>query len=157
MIRRATKEDTKDLITLSFLEYMEYGGSAVTGQNFNYESCLLTSNIRFDDPRIGAVFVVEEADGKVVGMIIGSYGRFPADISQHTLHEVSWYVLPEYRGHGYGFALLEALEKEAWENRAIAITIGRPEVTRSEHLDKKYLSLGYLPFQVMYFKKRKEE
>jgi GNAT superfamily N-acetyltransferase len=56
------------------------------------------------------VLLIAEHDGLAVGFFAGLIvpGMFNAD--KKALHEVAWYLTPEYMGHGYGVKLLKTAD-----------------------------------------------
>lgn len=150
MIRRAIQEDIDSIATLGFLEFQEEQMFRTTGLDFSLASVHAALGQIINKPDLGAVFVAVDGE-RIVGMIIGEYGRFITSLSQTVLHETAWYVSKPHRGRGHGFALLAALEREAWDNHARAVSVGRAETNMSDGLRAKYAERGYRSFQTMYF------
>ena len=94
----------------------------------------------FDEHRAEAVFAV--VDGREVGFALYFY-NFSTFIGHSGLYLEDLFVWPEYRGKGYGKALLLHLVKTAWEHQC-----GRMEwmsLDWNKSSNDFYLSLGAVP------------
>ena len=94
----------------------------------------------FDEHRAEAVFAV--VDGREVGFALYFY-NFSTFIGHSGLYLEDLFVWPEYRGKGYGKALLLHLVKTAWEHQC-----GRMEwmsLNWNKPSNDFYLSLGAVP------------
>ena len=94
----------------------------------------------FDEHRAEAVFAV--GDGREVGFALYFY-NFSTFIGHSGLYLEDLFVWPEYRGKGYGKALLLHLVKTAWEHQC-----GRMEwmsLNWNKPSNDFYLSLGAMP------------
>ena len=94
----------------------------------------------FDEHRAEAVFAV--VDGREVGFALYFY-NFSTFIGHSGLYLEDLFVWPEYRGKGYGKALLLHLVKTAWEHQC-----GRMEwmsLDWNKPSNDFYLSLGAVP------------
>ena len=94
----------------------------------------------FDEHRAEAVFAV--VDGREVGFALYFY-NFSTFIGHSGLYLEDLFVWPEYRGKGYGKALLLHLVKTAWEHQC-----GRMEwmsLDWNKPSNDFYLSLGAMP------------
>ena len=94
----------------------------------------------FDEHRAEAVFAL--VDGREVGFALYFY-NFSTFIGHSGLYLEDLFVWPEYRGKGYGKALLLHLVKTAWEHQC-----GRMEwmsLDWNKPSNDFYLSLGAVP------------
>ena len=94
----------------------------------------------FDEHRAEAVFAL--VDGREVGFALYFY-NFSTFIGHSGLYLEDLFVWPEYRGKGYGKALLLHLVKTAWEHQC-----GRMEwmsLNWNKPSNDFYLSLGAVP------------
>ena len=153
-VRKAEARDIDSICVLGLCEYIEEGG-LMSGSDWSYASTRCQSEERIVHDRIkGETFVLEDpVAGQVVGFFSGHYYPAPFDLSRDILHEIGWYVLPLYRGKGYGFKLLEAAEQAAREHKGSAMTLGVAVMhPNHEKLLAKYQTLGFRPWQILSFK-----
>jgi len=151
MIRKAIDKDIPKCCELAFGEFMEEQ-TWLTGTDFSLMSLseVFSSVVSGNVP--GELWVAE-VEGRTVGFLYAQYVHFATDLMRPVCHEVGWYVEPQARGQGLGFALLAAVETAAKEKGAAAVSLG-VAITDAGHegLMKKYATLGYKPFQTQAFK-----
>jgi GNAT superfamily N-acetyltransferase len=135
LIRRAERQDVPLL-----LKFIKGIARYAKMENEVIASPEVLEREMFDEHRAEAVFAV--VDGREVGFALYFY-NFSTFIGHSGLYLEDLFVWPEYRGKGYGKALLLHLVKTAWEHQC-----GRMEwmtLNWNKPSNDFYLSLGAMP------------
>ena len=134
-IRKAERKDARLL-----LEFIKGIARYEKMENEVVASPEVLEREMFDEHRAEAMFAV--VDGREVGFALYFY-NFSTFIGHSGLYLEDLFVWPEYRGKGYGKALLLYLVKTAWEHQC-----GRMEwmsLDWNKLSNDFYLSLGAEP------------
>ena len=135
LIRRAERQDVPLL-----LDFIRGIARYAKMENEVIASPEVLEREMFDEHRAEAVFAL--VDGRKVGFALYFY-NFSTFIGHSGLYLEDLFVWPEYRGKGYGKALLLHLVKTAWEHQC-----GRMEwmsLNWNKPSNDFYLSLGAVP------------
>ena len=134
-IRFATENDTDKILFFikSLAEYEKMSSDVVATEE------LLREEI-FEKKKAEVIFAVE--DGKEVGFAL-FFHNFSTFLGRAGLYLEDLFVLPEYRGRGYGKALLKELARIAVERKCgrfewVCLDWNKPSIDL-------YLSLGAKP------------
>ena len=135
LIRRAERQDVPLLLNFirGIARYAKMENEVIASRE-------VLEREMFDEHRAQAVFAV--VDGREVGFALYFY-NFSTFIGHSGLYLEDLFVWPEYRGKGYGKALLLYLVKTAWEHQC-----GRMEwmsLDWNKPSNDFYLSLGAMP------------
>lgn len=128
-IRDATPEDADTIAALGASFHEEAGWSDVA--SFNEDDC--REFLRALPAQKGAIYLVAEADGKIVGMAAGIIAPLYFNRSHRHAQELFFWVDPEHRGR-VGGRLLDVFEEAArnWGTDTMALVAlnqVRPELT----------------------------
>ena len=135
LIRRAERQDVPLL-----LDFIRGIARYAKMENEVIASREVLEREMFDEHRAEAVFAL--VDGREVGFALYFY-NFSTFIGHSGLYLEDLFVWPEYRGKGYGKALLLHLVKTAWEHQC-----GRMEwmsLDWNKPCNDFYRSLGAVP------------
>lgn len=104
-LRKATQDDCATLLFLikALAEYERLADAVIATEDSLKEAIF---------KRQRATVFLAEIQGKAVGFAL-CFFSFSTFVGQETMYLEDLYVLPTYRGHGIGKALLKAVAKEA--------------------------------------------
>jgi GNAT superfamily N-acetyltransferase len=125
-IRDAGPQDAAELLRL-WAEAARGGGNSLRAQDDAEQA--LANLAAASDERL----LVAESDGRIVGAIKLSRGPISPLVLESVVHTSFLLVLPEFRRHGYGRALMDAAVSWAEEkdiNELTVVTDGNRETNR---------------------------
>jgi N-acetylglutamate synthase-like GNAT family acetyltransferase len=135
VIRQATRHDKQQIIEM-MKEFRDAAGipELAEANDENYFNTLLDGMIAGQ----GVIYISEDK-GLIMGLVLPSIW----DNKILGLHEIAWYVRPEYRGSTVGFRLLDAYLKHAQDmkrsGRVKYLTISKMDNSP----DLKYQRYGF--------------
>lgn len=145
IIRKATVNDGLDIVEMTkrFLESSAYG------RYFKFdEACVV--NLIETVLGLGAIFVAEREDGRLVGMLGAVAIEHPLS-GEKFAEEICWWVDPEHRSGSVGPKLLALLEGWVQMRGLDMVKIGAPADNPS--VGNFYARLGYVPVETVYAKR----
>lgn len=149
MIRKATKEDTDEILKLGFEQFIDEGSHRF-GLSYN-----LLPSLRIWDSIIeekGGVAYVLEVDGILQGFCMWQIISFMGDPLYPIFHETGFYIRMLERGKGWGGKFIAAGEQWAKEHGIKLVTLGTAAVGSPEYLNKYYEDKGYNLYQMLFMK-----
>jgi hypothetical protein len=142
LIRRAKPDEKKELMPW-LVEFIEIAMPMVKPDVVHLEQ-MLTDHIH------NHVVLVAEVEGKLKGVIIGSYVPHYLNPKMTVLQELAWWVPVEFRNEGIGKPLLLAFSSLR-KTDATVMSL-RPE---TQGLHDKYLEQGFELYEYTYVRSNK--
>lgn len=121
-----------------------------------YKASGYSDFVSFDDEKMRA-FLADLIDNHIV--VIDEGGMAGATLtntyfsSDPIIHELFWWIEPEYRGNGLGTQIREAMEEFGRVNNAKAVVMSLLDMSTPEHIRNHYRAVGYVPAETGYIRR----
>lgn len=149
MIRDARIEDIPQIVLLGEKFYTASHGNSDIPFDRKDVTTMLWDNIHADQ----GIMLVEEREGRIVGMICGVIFTWYFNSKYKSGQELFWYVKPEYRRTTVGVRLIKELEQRAKEKGCTTwIMISEYDMGNHDYMDNLYKRMGYRNYETGYIK-----
>lgn len=127
MIRKATMDDTLDILRMAERAYEAGGHHVYMGEYDPARMEALVAHLLSDDD--GEVFIAKDGD-LALGMVALAMSNVVLSNNYSMAQEITWYVEPEARENGVGEALLKAAIEWA-RARNVDLWMSAPKASRA--------------------------
>jgi len=155
MIRHAVENDIPEICRFGINEVQEVGGEML-GWGAHCES-IAKNVLGCIEGRVPGVAIVCEIDEKIIGMFIAQFLSQVTDERKWSAREVTWYVLPEYRGNGLGQSMREKAIKCAARKGLQQFWLSVMLRPGHERAVEKMQEGGFYPVSIQMMKNLSEE
>lgn len=148
MIRPATFEDIPVLVSIGSL----FHSQTILDELLPYDSGSVRHLLEASIEKPECTVIVLELEGEVIGGIVGAVSPVYWNQSLLVGQQFAWFVRNSKRRGMASVKLLEAFEKWAFENGAVAVFSGAKNDANREGMDKLLSRKGYFNLESVYLK-----